>query len=91
MSRAPVILLLGTVDTKRDQMAFLRDCIEHAGARALVTDVGVLGQGTLQPDITNAAVAEATGVGLAQVRASEDENGALLLMARGARRHTTGI
>jgi uncharacterized protein (UPF0261 family) len=78
------ILLIGTVDTKSDEIAFLRDCIEQLGARALVMDVGVLGRGGLTPDIPNTEVAAAAGVTLQQVIDSGDENSAMTLMARGA-------
>jgi len=60
--RAPVILLIGTVDTKSDEMAFLRESVEHCGGTALVMDVGVLGRGGFTPDILNTEVAEAAGV-----------------------------
>ena len=44
--RAPVILLIGTVDTKSDEIAYLREQVEACGGSALVMDVGVLGQVT---------------------------------------------
>lgn len=80
----PTILVAGTVDTKSDEIGFLRGCIEGAGARALVMDVGVLGSGRVQPDIAATEVAAAGGVTLQQVRDSGDENTAMALMARGA-------
>jgi len=78
------ILLIGTVDTKHDEIAFLRDCIAQLGARALVMDVGVLGRGALTADIPNTEVAAAAGVTLQQVADSGDENTSMTLMARGA-------
>lgn len=77
------ILLIGTVDTKSDEIAFMRECIEAAGGRALVMDVGVLGRGGFAPDIPNTEVAQAAGVTLAQIIDSGDENTAMTLMARG--------
>ena len=61
MRSNPTILLIGTVDTKSDEIGFLREHIERAGAHALVMDVGVLGSGGLVPDISNAEVAAAAG------------------------------
>src|SRR5450830_1306038 len=84
MKAPPCILLIGTVDTKSDEMAYLRDCITQAGGRTLVLDVGVLGRGGFVPDISNHQVAEAAGVTLDQVIASGDENTSMVLMARGA-------
>ncbi len=79
-----VILLIGTVDTKSDEIAYLRQCIERAGGTALVMDVGVLGRGGFTPEVTNADVAAAAGVTLQQVIASGDENTSMTLMAQGA-------
>lgn len=81
---APVILLVGTCDTKSDEIAWMRDAVRHAGGQALVMDVGVLGQGPVQPDIDNHAVARAAGHTLQQVATSGDEHSAMLRMARGA-------
>ena len=80
----PTILLIGTVDTKSDEIAFLRDCVAQLGARARVMDVGVLGRGGLTPDISNVEVAAAAGVTRQQVMDSGDENSSMTLMARGA-------
>lgn len=82
--RAPVILLIGTVDTKSDEIAFLRESVEHCGGTALVMDVGVLGHGSVTPDIFNTEVAAAAGVTLKQVMETGDENTSMKLMADGA-------
>ena len=84
MSAVRTILVIGTVDTKSDEIAFLRACIEQAGGVALVMDVGVLGRGGFTPDMRNTDVAAAAGVTLKQVIDSGDENTSMLLMARGA-------
>ncbi len=83
-ARAPVILLIGTVDTKSDEMAYLRAQVHACGATALVMDVGVLGTGSFTPDVANTAVAAAAGVTLQQVMETGDENTAMKLMATGA-------
>jgi uncharacterized protein (UPF0261 family) len=82
--RAPVILLIGTVDTKSEEIAFLRESVEHSGGTALVMDVGVLGKGGFTPDILNTEVAAAAGVTLKQVMDTGDENASMKLMAMGA-------
>jgi uncharacterized protein (UPF0261 family) len=78
------ILLIGTVDTKSDEMAFLRHSVERCGGQAIVMDVGVLGKGGFEPDIPNTEVAAAAGATLQQIIASGDENTSMTLMARGA-------
>lgn len=78
------ILLIGTVDTKSAELAFLRDCLVEAGGRPVVMDVGVREQVHLTPDITNRQVAVAAGTTLEAVAASVDENAAMQTMTRGA-------
>jgi uncharacterized protein (UPF0261 family) len=78
------VLLIGTADTKSDELNFLRQIIEGQGASVLLMDVGVLAQGEGQVDISNAEVAAAAGSSLAALRAGADENTAMSAMARGA-------
>ncbi|MDB5998428.1 MAG: hypothetical protein JWP52_127, partial [Rhizobacter sp.] len=56
---APHILLIGTADTKAEELLFMKQCIEQAGGAVKIMDVGVLGQAPFQPDVTNADVASA--------------------------------
>ncbi len=78
------VLLVGTADTKSDEIAFLRERVLAQGARAHVMDVGVLAAGHAPVDVASAEVAAAAGCTLQQVIDSGDENGAMTLMARGA-------
>ena len=48
MSRK-TILLVGTYDTKQDELTFLASTIQQAGGRVLAMDVSVLGETTLFP------------------------------------------
>ena len=80
----PVILLVGTADTKRDELALLRERLRSLGAGVLLMDVGVLAAGEVPVDITHDAVAQAAGSTLAEVIAADDENRAMTIMARGA-------
>ena len=84
MSSTPTILLIGTVDTKSDEIGFMRGVVEEKGGRALVMDVGVLGHGAVVPDIPNTEVAAAAGVTLQQLAEQGDENTAMAAMAEGA-------
>jgi uncharacterized protein (UPF0261 family) len=80
----PVILLIGTMDTKSDELLYLRERMTAAGAGVLVMDVGVLEPARFHPDISNEEVAAAGGVPLATVRGCGDENQAMTIMAGGA-------
>lgn len=78
------ILLIGTADTKQDELLFLRDCMQQAGAAVRIMDVGVLEPAAFTPDISNAQVAAAAATTLADIIASGDENTAMTKMAEGA-------
>ncbi len=83
-SANPTILLVGTADTKSDELAFMRQTLLEQGAQPLLMDVGVLAAGAVPVDIANHAVAEAAGSSLQGVIDSGDENSAMTLMAEGA-------
>lgn len=85
MSR-PRILIVGTVDTKSEEIGFLAEQVRAAGGEPRIMDVGVLARGHIRPDLSNTEVAAAAGVTLQQVIDSGDENSAMALMALGAGR-----
>ena len=78
------ILIVGTADTKADELLFMQRCIEAEGAQAAIMDVGVLGTPAFVPEVTNAQVAAAAGTTLAEIAALGDENEAMKKMAEGA-------
>ena len=78
------ILIVGTVDTKSDEIGFMHEQVLAAGGQTLIMDVGVLAKGRVVPDIANTEVAMAADVTLQQVMDSGDENSAMALMAQGA-------
>lgn len=82
------ILIVGTVDTKADELLFMRRCIEAEGARADIMDVGVLGSPSFEPEISRHEVARAAGMTIADIAALGDENQAMTKMAEGAVRVT---
>lgn len=82
----PRILIVGTVDTKSDEIAFIAEQVVAAGGVPVIMDVGVLGAGGVVPGIRNTEVAAAAGLTLQQVITSGDENSAMRQMAVGASR-----
>lgn len=78
------IALLGALDTKGVEYAFVQQRIESRGHRTLVIDMGVLGPPRLQPDIPREQLAEAAGVNFADLLARRDRGEAMSAMARGA-------
>lgn len=79
----PVVALVGTLDTKGEEYAYLRDRIQEAGASALLIDAGVMGRPGVVPDITRQAVAEAAGHEIADLAGAGDRAVALRAMGLG--------
>ena len=84
MNDRPRILLIGTGDTKADELLFMRERIAEAGGTAIMMDVSVLGDPPYAPEHDKHAVAAAAGTTIAAITASGDENSSMSLMARGA-------
>jgi uncharacterized protein (UPF0261 family) len=78
------IIILGALDSKGAEYAYLREQITAQGFETLVIDFGVLGEPGFAPDIGSAEVATAAGSDLAQLRAANDRGAALATMASGA-------
>ena len=78
------ILVIGTLDTKGDEVGYLKEQIEARGHRTIVMDVGILGEPSFQADVTHQEVAAAGGLGLDEVRAGRDRRRAVQVMTEGA-------
>ena len=78
------ILVIGTYDTKDDELGFLASVIRDQGGRIVTMDVSVLGDPSAPTDHSKHAVAEEGGSTIAAAIASGNENEAMQIMARGA-------
>lgn len=78
------ILVVGTYDTKDDELSYLAQVITGQGGRALTMDVSVLGWARAATDFSKHDVATAAGISIEECIAAEDENFAMQVMARGA-------
>ena len=74
------VLLLGTLDTKGVEYAFLRDRLLEHGVDVLVVDVGVYDPVGLEPDVSREEVAR----NVAELAAAADRGAAVTAMAAGA-------
>ena len=79
------VLLIGTLDTKGREYAYVRDLIRGRGLETFVLDAGVLGEPVFTPDSPAARTAEAGGDSLAKLREKRDRGYALEIMGLGAR------
>ena len=78
------ILVIGTYDTKDDELGFVTDTIHQQGGRVLTMDVSVLGDPSSPTDHSKHSVAEECGSTIAEAIAAGDENKAMQIMANGA-------
>ncbi len=77
------VVLLGTLDTKGDEYAFLRDRLLELGVDVVLVDAGV-NEPRIEPDISREEVARASGADSAQLAAAGDRGAAVTAMAEGA-------
>ncbi|PDT81833.1 Tm-1-like ATP-binding domain-containing protein [Sinorhizobium sp. BJ1] len=80
------ILVVGTYDTKSDELRYLQERIEGQGGRVMTMDVSVLGDVVGTVDVTKHDVAAEAASTIEQVINSGDENSAMQIMAAGAAR-----
>jgi uncharacterized protein (UPF0261 family) len=86
VTEEPRILVIGTGDTKADELLFMRERIAAAGGKAVMMDVSVLGDPPYVPEYSKHDIAAAAGTTIDGVVNSGDENTAMALMAAGAAR-----
>src|SRR5579859_4237997 len=78
----PTVVLLGTLDTKGREYAFLRDRLLEQGVDVLVVDAGVNDPVGLEPDVPNTELAP----DVAALAAAGDRGAAVTAMGEGAAR-----
>jgi uncharacterized protein (UPF0261 family) len=85
MKRDRTILLMGTMDTKEEELLFCRDLIARRGFKVLLLDAGILRDPRTPPDVSRREVAKAAGVvDLTGLLASGDKGKCIETMIRGA-------
>lgn len=77
------VLLVGTLDTKGQEIAFARDILRAHGLETLVIDAGSLGPPTFVPDIAREAVFDRAGTNLETIKTRDDRGEAIAAAARG--------
>lgn len=84
MVGAKTVVLVGTLDTKGAEYAYLRDRLALHGVRALVVDVGTLEPPGTEPDVDRREVAAAAGVDVDELARARDRGRAVTAMADAA-------
>jgi len=77
------VILVGTLDTKGVELAFVRDLLHEAGIQSLVLDAGVMQPPHFPPEISREQVYAAAGTTLDVVRTAADRGKAIEAAARG--------
>jgi uncharacterized protein (UPF0261 family) len=78
------IAVLGTLDSKGEEHAFVAGLIAARGHKPLLIDVGTGGPATVPPDITREQVAAAAGIDLAALLARKDRGECVVAMTKAA-------
>ena len=84
MAEQQTVVLIGTLDTKGAEYAFLVECLRAAGVRPLLVDVGTYEPHGAEPDIGRDEVAAEAGVDLAALAEGRDRGAAVTAMAGAA-------
>jgi uncharacterized protein (UPF0261 family) len=79
-----VVALLGTLDTKGAEYAFLRDRLVALGVDTLLIDVGVHASVVVEPDVSRHEVARVVGADVDELAARGDRGAAVEAMGAGA-------
>jgi uncharacterized protein (UPF0261 family) len=78
------IAILATLDTKGAECTYLRDEINRMGGKAMLIDIGVVGDADVPADISNVDVAAKGGTDLEALRENPSRETASEVMVRGA-------
>ena len=81
---AKTVVLVGTLDTKGHEYAYLRERLGLHGVRTVLVDAGTLEEPRTDPDIDRREVAAAAGADLDELTAARDRGRAVTAMADGA-------
>jgi uncharacterized protein (UPF0261 family) len=82
--RRPTVVLVGTLDTKGNEYAYLRERIRERGVDVLLVDAGILGEPLTEPDVSRQEVAAAVGADVHALAAAGDRGAAIETMSRGS-------
>jgi uncharacterized protein (UPF0261 family) len=79
------LVIIGTLDTKGPETAFLRDCLRSLGWKTRIIDAGLLSPPAFSPDVTREEVAARAGKTVAQLLSEgSDKVSAINAMGEGS-------
>lgn len=80
------VVIVGTLDTKGEEIGFARDVLEGRGVDVHLVDVGVMGEPTVEPDTPSSEVATLADTSLEALREAGDRGEANTLVGSPVRR-----
>ena len=80
---AKTVVIVGALDTKGREFAFVKEQIESANVHSLVVDIGVMGEPGFSPDIGRHEVVAAAGGDLTRLASGDHKDEAMQIMATG--------
>ncbi len=78
------VVIIGTLDTKGEEIGFAKDVLADQGVDVHLVDTGVMDPPEIEPDTPAGAVAEAAGTSLEHLREDADRGEAMETMGAGA-------
>lgn len=76
------VAIIGTLDTKGDQIGYVKDLIEKKGHSTIVIDVGVLGEPGCEANVTKHQVAETVGHTIEEIIAMGEQGKEVVSMGK---------
>lgn len=80
------VILIGTLDTKGGEIAWVRNHLQDADIKVVVVDAGCLGEASCDAEISRAEVFQAAGTNLEAVQRRQDRGYAVTTAATGVSR-----
>lgn len=85
------IVIIGTVDTKGEQLRFLKERIESSGHEAILMDISMGGHPSYQAEITPKEIAGLAGKDLEEIVTSSDRSAVVNTMTMGAQQKSLDL
>lgn len=80
----PTVAIVATLDTKGEEVAYLRELIQADGCNTIVIDVGTLHPPTATPDISRSQVVESAGYGIDILNEQKNRRASVQAVIEGA-------
>ena len=85
------IAIIATLDTKGEEVSYLKELVSRRGHKPVVIDVGSGGEARIPADITAGDVARAGGAEIEKVRVSKERRQVVEIMVKGAVAKLSGL